>query len=105
MSREIKLDGGEITVLKQIGISGAHVNGKVLLEHADGMMPAEFLDTLQGLMSLGYVLANRVSIRTVDDVERATFQVNPSYARDLKEALHPQRHPREERRSRRERRG
>lgn len=103
MSREIKLDGGEITILKQIGLGGAHVSGKVLVDHAEEMMPAEFLDTLDGLISLGYVLSSKVNVRTMEDVERSTFQVNPSYARDLKDSLHPSRH-REERRQRRQRR-
>lgn len=104
MSREINLDGGEITILKQIGLTGAHINGKVLLGHVEDMMPAELLDTLEGLMSLGYVLSSKVNVRTIEDVERSTFQVNPSYARELKDAIHPSRH-REEKRQRRVRRG
>jgi hypothetical protein len=55
------------------------------------------------LISLGYVLCDKVNVRTVDDVERAIFRVNASYAQDLKDALHPGR--RREREPRRRRRG
>lgn len=103
MHREIKLDGGEITILKTIGLSGAPVSGKVLVERAEEMETAEFLDTLSGLISLGYVLADKVNVRLLEDVERANFRVNPSYSRDLKDALHPSRR-RSEERERRERR-
>ncbi len=103
MSREIKLDGGEITVLKTLGLSGTQVQGKVLLERMEEMETAEFLDTLNGLVALGYVLASKVNVRTKEDVERSFFRVNPSYSRDLKDALNPSA-ARDERRERRERR-
>jgi hypothetical protein len=62
----------------------------------------ELIDTLDGLMTMGYVLANRVNIRTAEDVGRAMFRVNQSYARELREALHPgHREPNEQRRRRR----
>jgi hypothetical protein len=103
MEREINLSGGEITLLKTMGLSGSPVFGKLLAEHVGEMEPAEFLDELTGLISLGYVLADKVNIRTMEDVERAVFRVNPSYARDLKEAIQPGR--RRERERRRRRRG
>jgi len=102
MHREINLSGGEITLLKTMGLSGAPVYGKLLVEHVGSMEQAEFLDELNGLISLGYVLCDKVSIRTMEDVERAVFRVNASYARDLKDALHPGRHrDRQQRRRRR----
>ncbi len=100
MSREIKLDGGEITVLKTLGLSGTQVQGKVLLERMEEIEIAEVLDTLNGLVALGYVLASKVNVRTKDDVERSLFRVNPSYSRDLKDALNPSA-ARDERRERR----
>jgi hypothetical protein len=102
MSREIKLDGGEISILKALGLSGTPVFGKQLLERTDEMMAAEFLDSLDSLISLGYILASKVNIRKMEEVERAIFRVNQSYARDLKDALHPSRA--RERQGRRERR-
>lgn len=107
MQREIKLDGGEISILKAVGFSGSAVNGRMLIERAGEMETAELLDTLDGLISLGYVVSSKVNIRTLEDLERAAFRVNPSYARDLRDALKPAgRRRREERTGRqRERRG
>ncbi len=103
MAREIKLDGGEITLLKSIGLSGSPLSGKLLIDRTGEMVEAEFLETLDGLISLGYVLCTKVNVRKMEDVERALFRVNQSYARDLKDAINPSRN--RERRARRERRG
>jgi len=103
MHREINLSGGEITFLKAMGLSGAPVYGKLLVERIGEMESAEFLDELNGLISVGYVLSDKVSLRTMEDVKRAVFRVNASYARDLRDALTPGR--RREREGRRRRRG
>lgn len=103
MAREINLSGGEITLLKTLGLSGTPVFGKLLMEHIGDMEPAEFLDELNGLISLGYVLADKVNVRTMEDVQRTIFRVNASYARDLRDAIQPSR--RRERDQRRRRRG
>ena len=103
MSRDIKLDGGEISVLKALGTSGSQVFGKILLERMEDMEPAEVIETLTGLVERGYVNTTKVSFRTVQDVERGQFRVNPSYARDLKDALNPSA-GRDQRRDRRDRR-
>ena len=89
MQREIKLDGGEITLLKTLGLSGSQMYGKLLLDRLKEMETAELIDTLNGLMSLGYVLSNKVNLRLRDDVERAYFRVNSAYAKDLRDALSP----------------
>lgn len=101
MRREISLSGGEITLLKSMGLSGTPVYGKLLIEDLGEMAEAEFLDDLDGLISQGYVLSDKVNVRTIEDVERAVFRVNASYARDLKDALHPGRRREPERRRRR----
>lgn len=103
MQREIKLDGGEITVLKTLGLSGSQMYGKLLIDRLKDMETAEFIDTLNSLLSLGYVLSNKVNLRLREDVERAFFRVNSAYAHDLRDALHPGR-KREEDRGRRRRR-
>lgn len=103
MAREIKLDGGEITLLKALGLSGAQLHGKILAERMEDLETAEFLDTLSGLVSLGYVLSSKVNVRTLEDVEHSLFRVNPSYSRDLKDALNPNA-SRDDRRERRDRR-
>jgi len=102
MTREINLSGGEITLLKTMGLSGTPTYGKLLVAEVGGLMEAEFLDDLNGLIELGYVLSDKVNVRTMEDVERAVFRVNASYAHDLKDALHPGRgRDREQRRRRR----
>jgi hypothetical protein len=103
MGREIKLDGGEITLLKKIGMSGAQVYGKLLIDRIEGMETAELLDTLTGLIDQGYVLSNKVNIRLIEDAEKAFFRINSAYAKDLREAVNPGRR-REQERARRQRR-
>ena len=103
MNREINLSGGEITLLKTLGLSGTPTYGKILIGQIGEIEQAEFLDELTGLISQGYILSDKVNVRTMEDVERTVFRVNASYARDLKDALHPGR--RREREPRRRRRG
>jgi hypothetical protein len=104
MHREIKLDGGEITVLKTLGLSGSQMFGKQLMDHMGEMETAEFIDTLNGLISLGYVLSNKVNVRVMEDVERAFFRVNGAYAHDLRDAINPGRRREQEGKTRRRRR-
>jgi len=104
VGREIQLSGGEITILKAIGLTGAGVGGKFLLDRIEEVEAGEFIDTIQGLLAMGYLLASKVNIKTLEDVERASFRVNPSYAHDLKDALDPYRR-REQDKQRRRRRG
>jgi hypothetical protein len=104
MAREIKLDGGEISILKKIGLSGSPLFGKLLVERIEEMETGEFLDTLAGLLDLGYVLSNKVNIRLMADVEKASFRVNPAYSKDLQDAVNPSRKRERERADRLRRR-
>jgi hypothetical protein len=103
LKREIKLDGGEITILKTIGLSGAPIYGKLLLDRIGEVQEAEFIDTLAGLISLDYVLSSKVNVRSLEDVERSFFRVNSSFAHDLRDAIRPGKR-REDDRARRRRR-
>lgn len=103
MGREIKLDGGEIALLKTIGLTGAPLHGKLLLDRIGEMETAEFLDTLTGLIEQDYIVASKVNIRLVEDVERSFFRVNPSHTKDLRDAINPGRQ-RERARATRQRR-
>ncbi len=94
------MSGGEITFLKTMGLSGAPTFGKVLIEQIGEMETAEFLDELNGLIQLGYVLSDRANLRTMENVERGVFRVNPSYARDLRDAIQPGRRREQTRRRR-----
>ena len=91
MGREIKLDGGEISILKKIGLSGSPLFGKLLIDRIEEMETGEFLDSLSGLIDQGYVLSNKVNIRLMEDVEKASFRVNPVYSKDLHDAVNPSR--------------
>jgi hypothetical protein len=104
MGREIKLDGGEISILKKIGLSGSPLFGKLLLDRIEEMETGEFLDTLAGLIDQGYVLSNKVNIRLMEDVEKASFRVNPAYSKDLQDAVNPSRKRERERADRLRRR-
>lgn len=104
MGREIKLDGGEITILKKIGLSGTPLYGKLLVERIEEMETGEFLDSLCGLIDLGYVVCNKVNIRLMEDVEKAFFRVNPTHAKDLQDAVNPARKRERERQDRLRRR-
>ena len=102
MKREINLSGGEITLLKTMGLSGTPAYGKLLVQNVGEVGEAEFLDELTGLIEQGYVIADKVNIRTMEDVQRSVFRVNASYARDLKDAIRPGgRRDREQQRRRR----
>ena len=68
MKREIKLDGGEILVLKTLGLSGTPMFGKMLADRLEDLETAEFLDTLNGMISLGYLLSNKVNLRLIEGV-------------------------------------
>src|SRR5437660_11825976 len=104
--REVRWSGGEITVLKTMGLSGTPTHGKELVKRIGEMETAEFLDALNGLISVGYVLSNKVTIGSMEDVERTFFRVNASYARDLRDAITPSRRREHDRpRRRRRRRG
>jgi hypothetical protein len=100
MGREIKLDGGEISLLKKIGLSGAPLLGKLLIDRIEEMETGEFLDTLAGLIDLDYVLSNKVNVRTMQDVEKAFFRVNPAHTKDLQDAVNPSRKRERERQER-----
>ena len=55
-------------LLKTMGLSGTPVYGKLLIERIGDMESAEFLDELTGLVSQGYVLCDKVNVRTMEDV-------------------------------------
>ena len=97
MEREIKLDGGEISIIKAIGLSGSQLAGKILLDRLGELEEAELLDTMTGLMDQGFILSSKVNVYSKEDLERSSFRVNPSYSRDLKDALRPGGKRREER--------
>lgn len=87
MSLEINLDGGEIQLVKALGIGGSAIDGETLIERMTNVEEAEFLDTLQGLITMGYIITDRQSLHDFSDVRRAQFHVNSGYSKALKEAV------------------
>ena len=98
--RELNLDGSETTIIKAIGVNGGEINGETLMERAVGLDAAEVLETLQGLISVGYVNCDKNQLQDVDAMKKAKFHVNSGYSKELKQALDPQ--PEPQRRRRRE---
>lgn len=89
MSRDLNLDGVEISLIKALGFSGGEISGKELMERVPELEQAEIIDTIKGLISVGYVLSDKAVFRDRDELEGAHFNVNSGYARELKEALNP----------------
>ncbi len=102
MAREISLSGGDVSVIKAMGLSGQQITGKALMERLPAMESAELADTLGGLILLDYVLCDTEKLRTGDALKEAHFNVNTAMLRDLREALAPKK---KEVRATRQRRG
>ena len=104
MGRDIKLSGSEISVLKSIGMSGTPTDGKFLFDQIEDVEKAEFLEILNDLIAIEHVVADRLSVRSIEEAERASFRISPEHERDLRDAMNPAK-KRDEERARRERRG
>jgi hypothetical protein len=86
MARIIRLNGREASVLRTIGF-GLGVKGKELQERMQ-MAHDDLVDVLNTLLDVGYVETPTMKERvTVADYDAEEFEINPSYASDLKEAL------------------
>ncbi len=84
--RQIKLTGREVTVMRAIGFTEARAGAEIL--DYTRMEPEDVTDTLNSLMSAGFV----ESLPYAEQVEMAempvtTFEVNPAYAHELKATL------------------
>ena len=84
--RTIRLTGREATVLRAIGFAEGMLGAE--LQDNTRMEPDDITDTLNGLMSAGFV----ESVPYREEVELAempvtSFEVNAAYAHELKEAL------------------
>jgi hypothetical protein len=88
---EIHLDGGEISVLKAIGFSGTPLAGEQLIEKVKDFAEAELLDTLDGLIMMGYLLSDKQSLHCMEDIEHSNFRINSGYSKDLRDAIDPRR--------------
>src|SRR4051812_34311025 len=90
MAREINLDGGEVMIVKTLGLGGGETSGETLLEKIPSMDPYELADVLKGLLMMGYIDCDKSSFYSAEELKAAYFQVNPGYSRELRQALDPQ---------------
>lgn len=100
--RDLNLDGGEVSVIKAIGLSGSDVSGEELIKRCPELIPAELMETVKGLMMLGYVVADPGTFHDIEELKRVTLHVNSGYSKDLREALNPQQAKPKSKRVRRE---
>jgi hypothetical protein len=84
--KKIKMSGREISVLRAIDFSLGTLGGEIM--ERTHIERGDLIDILNSLMDIGYVETNPAS-KHVDfgALEETVFEVNPSYALDLKEAI------------------
>lgn len=102
MPREIQLDGAEISIIKALGFGSGEIDGQSLAERCADLEFAELLDTLKGLIAIGYVETDGHSLHSREEMEKAHFHVNSGYSKDLKDSLDPREEPKKSKRVRRE---
>ena len=101
-SREINLDGTEISVIKALGFGSSDTLGGDLIERCADLPIAELIDCIQGLMGIGYVTADKSAFYKKEDMEKVYFRVNSGYMKDLRDALDPRPEVKKSKRVRRE---
>ncbi len=100
--RELNLDGTEVSVIKALGFGSTDTIGADLIERCGDLPIAELIDCVQGLMSVGYVTADKSGFYKREDMERVYFRVNSGYMKDLRDALDPRPEAKKSKRVRRE---
>ncbi len=100
--RDLNLDGGEISIIKALGVGGGEITGEDLMKRVQDLEGAELVDTLKGLIAQGFVDAEKTGFYSAEEMAKLHFQVNTGYMKELKEALDPQPQRPKSRRVRRE---
>jgi DNA-binding MarR family transcriptional regulator len=86
MPKAIKLNGREVSILRSIGF-GLGVTGTELLERTQ-MSQEDLVDILNTLLDAGYAETASMKERiTPEEMPAETFEINPSYMNELKEAM------------------
>ena len=86
---DIQLDGGEITIIKALGLTGGEISGEELMVRVPELMEAELIDSIKGLIMMGYVVADRQAFYNKEGLQQTKFYVNSGYSKDLKDAMDP----------------
>ena len=85
--RNIKLSGREATILRSIGFAEAMLGAEI--QDNTRMAVDDVTDTLNGLMSAGYVECIPFSEEVqIAEMPVTAFEVNPAYIQQLKVALY-----------------
>lgn len=90
MARDINLDGGEILVIKALGLGGGEIDGDTLLGKIPSMDVYELMDVLKNLIMMGYVDSDKASFYDKEEFKGIHFMVNPGYNKALRHALDPE---------------
>lgn len=86
MAKDIKLSGREMGVLRSIGF-GLGVSGAELQERTQ-LAVDDLADVLNTLLDIGYLETGSLKERVgIDGLLAENFEINPSYANDLKLAM------------------
>ena len=86
MGRNIKLNGRELGVMRTIGF-GLGLTGAEILERTQ-IDPEDLCDLLNTLLDIGYIETPTMKERVLPgEFAAETFEINPSYASDLKVAM------------------
>jgi len=84
--KQIKLSGRERAVLRYIDWSTG-TPGQEIMENTR-IEPADLVDVINGLMEVGFIEMVPYADKTdVETFREKTFEVNPSYALELKAAM------------------
>ena len=100
--RDINLDGGEVSIIKALGFSGEMTGEDLAARLGGDLETSELIDTLKGLISVGYIEAEKNAFYSLDDLRTTHFRVNSGYSKELREALNPRPQQPKSRRVRRE---
>jgi hypothetical protein len=87
--RELSLSGGDISLIKCFGAGTTPISGKDLAK-SSGMVAAELVDTLQGLVIQDLVQCAKPSFKTMQDIETVMFRLNSGRMKDIRTAIRPQ---------------
>ena len=86
MAREIKLNGRELGVMRTIGF-GLGVSGAEILERTN-IEADDLCDLLNTLLDIGYLETPTMKEHVKpEEMPTELFEINPSYAGDLKVAM------------------
>lgn len=87
---KINLDGGETSIIRALGFSGAPMSGRDLKGRVERMSDNALTESLKTLISIGYITSTP-DLDLVEDLDKTVFAVNTGYSKDLKEAIEPSR--------------